>query len=378
MRLFSCFRLKKKSSFKVSRSSWTNKGFDKQGKTLSFVRNLSRIIDKSKRRKLSQVFTFHELAVATENFNPQCLVGEGGFGKVYKGYIESIDQIVAVKQLDRNGLQGNREFFCEVLTLSLVQHSNLVKLIGYCADGNQRLLVYEFMASGSLENHLLDLCPGKEPLDWTARIKIASGAAKGLEYLHDVADPQIIYRDFKASNILLDEDFNPKLSDLGLAKLGPTGGKEHVSTRVMGTYGYCAPEYQMTGQLTKKSDVYSFGVVFLEIISGRRVIDMSRPTEEQNLIHWTKLERKLSQFNAIADPLLGGKYPKKSLYQALAIAAMCIQEEADRRPLIADVVMALEYLAMPIDEKKATLTSTESIHHVESVKGGNAKDELGA
>ncbi|KAJ6725142.1 PROTEIN KINASE SUPERFAMILY PROTEIN [Salix viminalis] len=358
MRLFSCFRLKKKSSFKVSRSSWTNKGFGKQGKTLSFVRNLSRIIDKSKRRNLSQVFTFHELAVATENFNPQCLVGEGGFGKVYKGYIESIDQIVAVKQLDRNGLQGNREFFCEVLTLSLVQHSNLVKLIGYCAD---------------------DLCPGKEPLDWTARIKIASGAAKGLEYLHDVADPQIIYRDFKASNILLDEDFNPKLSDLGLAKLGPTGGKEHVSTRVMGTYGYCAPEYQMTGQLTKKSDVYSFGVVFLEIISGRRVIDMSRPTEEQNLIHWAApLFKDRSQFNAIADPLLGGKYPKKSLYQALAIAAMCIQEEADRRPLIADVVMALEYLAMPIDEKKATLTSTESIHHVESVKGGNAKDELGA
>ncbi|KAJ6292417.1 hypothetical protein OIU78_024564 [Salix suchowensis] len=326
MRLFSCFRLKKKSSFK-----WI---------IANDFGHVINVADKSKRRNLSQVFTFHELAVATENFNPQCLVGEGGFGK-----------IVAVKQLDRNGLQGNREFFCEVLTLSLVQHSSLVKLIGYCADGNQRLLVYEFMASGSLENHLLDLCPGKEPLDWTARIKIASGAAKGLEYLHDVADPQIIYRDFKASNILLDADFNPKLSDLGLTKLGPTGGKEHVSTRVMGTYGYCAPEYQMTGQLTKKSDVYSFGVVFLEIISGRRVIDMSRPTEEQNLIHWAApLFKDRSQFTAIADPLLGGKYPKKSLYQALAIAAMCIQEEA---ALIADVVMALEYLAMPTDEKKS-------------------------
>uniref|UniRef100_A0A6N2MUB9 non-specific serine/threonine protein kinase n=1 Tax=Salix viminalis TaxID=40686 RepID=A0A6N2MUB9_SALVM len=274
--------------------------------------------DKSKRRKLSQVFTFHELAVATENFNPQCLVGEGGFGK-----------IVAVKQLDRNGLQGNREFFCEF------KHGLDLALAPKC-----------FHLHCLYANNICfpDLCPGKEPLDWTARIKIASGAAKGLEYLHDVADPQIIYRDFKASNILLDEDFNPKLSDLGLAKLGPTGGKEHVST--------------------------SFGVVFLEIISGRRVIDMSRPTEEQNLIHWDR-----SQFNAIADPLLGGKYPKKSLYQALAIAAMCIQEEADRRPLIADVVMALEYLAMPIDEKKL-LTSTESIHHVESVKGGNAKDEL--
>ncbi|KAJ6854399.1 serine/threonine-protein kinase CDL1-like [Populus alba x Populus x berolinensis] len=202
-------------------------------------------------------------------------------------------------------------------------------------------------------------------------MKIASGAAKGLEYLHDVADPQIIYRDFKASNILLDEDFNPKRSDFGLAKLGPAGGKEHASTRVTGTYGYCAPEYQMTGQLTKMSDVYSFGVVFLEIISGRRVIDMSRPTEEQNLILWAApLFKDRSQFTAIADPWLGGKYPKKSLYQALAIAAMCIQEEAD-------VVMALEYLAMPIDEKKATMTSTGSIHRVDSVEGGNAKEELG-
>ncbi|KAJ6951216.1 serine/threonine-protein kinase CDL1-like [Populus alba x Populus x berolinensis] len=237
--------------------------------------------DRSKRRNISQVFTL-----------------EGGFGRV--------------------------------LTLSLVQHYNLVKLIGYSADGDQRLLVNEFMASESLENHLLDLRPGKEPLDWTARMKIASGAAKGLEYLHDVADPQIIYRDFKASNILLDEDFNPKLSDFGLAKLGPAGGKEHASTRVTGTYGYCAPEYQMTGQLTKMSDVYSFGVVFLEIISGRRVIDMSRPTEGQNLILWAApLFKDRSQFTAIADPWLGGKYPKKSLYQALAIAAMCIQEEAD-------------------------------------------------
>ena len=131
-----------------------------------------------------------------------------------------------------------------------------------------------------------DLLPGQEPLDWTTRMKIAEGAAKGLEYLHDFADPPIIYRDFKASNILLDAYFNPNLSDFGLAKLGPTGGKDHVSTRVMGTYGYCAPEYAMTGQLTTKSDVYSFGVVFLELISGRRAIDIERPTEEQNLVSW--------------------------------------------------------------------------------------------
>ena len=132
----------------------------------------------------------------------------------------------------------------------------------------------------------LDLSPDKKPLDWFTRMKIAKGVAQGLEYLHDIAEPPIIYRDFKPSNILLDEEFNPKLSDFGLAKLGPTGDKQHVSTRVMGTYGYCAPEYARTGQLTTRSDVYSFGVVFLEIISGRRVIDNSRPAGEQNLIVW--------------------------------------------------------------------------------------------
>ncbi len=131
-----------------------------------------------------------------------------------------------------------------------------------------------------------ELQPGKKPLDWFTRMKIAEGAAKGLEYLHDCTNPPVIYRDFKASNILLDEEYNPKLADFGLAKLGPTGGKDHVSTRVMGTYGYCAPEYASTGQLTTKSDVYSFGVVFLELITGRRAIDTARHTEEQNLISW--------------------------------------------------------------------------------------------
>ncbi|PSS01487.1 Serine/threonine-protein kinase [Actinidia chinensis var. chinensis] len=224
----------------------------------------------------AQTFTFRELANATKNFRPECLLGEGGFGHVYRGQLESTGQAVAVKQLDRNGLQGNREFLVEVLMLSLLHHPNLVNLIGYCADGDQRLLVYEFMPLGSLEDHLHDIPPNKEPLDWNTRMKIAAGAAKGLEYLHDKANPPVIYRDLKSSNILLDEGYHPKLSDFGLAKLGPVGDKTHVSTRVMGTYGYCAPEYAMTGQLTLKSDVYSFGVVFLEIITGRKAIDNNR------------------------------------------------------------------------------------------------------
>ncbi|CAM8996496.1 hypothetical protein QQ045_009417 [Rhodiola kirilowii] len=294
----------------------------------------------------AQTFKFCELAAATKNFRPESRIGEGGFGRVYKGRLESTGQEVAVKQLDRNGLQGNREFLVEVLMLSLLHHPNLVNLIGYCADGDQRLLVYEFMPLGSLEDHLHDLPQDKEPLDWNTRMKIAAGAAKGLEYLHDKADPPVIYRDLKSSNILLDEGFHPKLSDFGLAKLGPVGDKTHVSTRVMGTYGYCAPEYAMTGQLTLKSDVYSFGVVFLELITGRKAIDNNRDRGEQNLVAWARpLFKDRRKFPKMADPLLQGRYPMRGLYQALAVAAMCLQEQAATRPLIGDVVTALTYLA---------------------------------
>lgn len=230
--------------------------------------------------------------------------------------------------------------------LSLLHHSNLVNLIGYCADGDQRLLVYEFMPLGSLEDHLHDLPPDKETLDWNTRMKIAAGAAKGLEYLHDKANPPVIYRDLKSSNILLDKGFHPKLSDFGLAKLGPVGDKTHVSTRVMGTYGYCAPEYAMTGQLTLKSDVYSFGVVFLELITGRKAIDNTRAPGEHNLVAWARpLFKDRRKFPKMADPLLRGRYPMRGLYQALAVAAMCLQEQAATRPLIGDVVTALTYLA---------------------------------
>ncbi|KNA24218.1 hypothetical protein SOVF_017650 [Spinacia oleracea] len=243
----------------------------------------------------AHTFTFRELAAATKNFRDECFIGEGGFGRVYKGQLET-NQVVAVKQLDRNGLQGNREFLVEVLMLSLLHHVNLVNLIGYCADGDQRLLVYEYMALGSLEDHLFDFPPDKEPLDWNTRMKIAAGAAKGLEYLHDKANPPVIYRDFKSSNILLDEGFHPKLSDFGLAKLGPTGDKSHVSTR--------------------------------------------------NLVAWARpLFNDRRKFLKLADPQLQSRFPTRGLYQALAVASMCIQENAAARPLIGDVVTALSYLA---------------------------------
>ncbi|GJN14201.1 hypothetical protein PR202_gb00993 [Eleusine coracana subsp. coracana] len=324
----------------------------------------------------AHTFTFRELAAATKNFRQDCLLGEGGFGRVYKGRLEN-GQAVAVKQLDRNGLQGNREFLVEVLMLSLLHHDNLVNLIGYCADGDQRLLVYEFMPLGSLEDHLHDIPPDKEPLDWNTRMKIAAGAAKGLEYLHDKASPPVIYRDFKSSNILLGEGYHPKLSDFGLAKLGPVGDKTHVSTRVMGTYGYCAPEYAMTGQLTVKSDVYSFGVVFLELITGRKAIDNTKPHGEQNLVAWARpLFKDRRKFPKMADPLLQGRFPMRGLYQALAVAAMCLQEQAATRPFIGDVVTALSYLASQTYDPNAPVQHSRSNSSTpRASRGGCSSDQ---
>lgn len=320
-----------------------------------------------------RIFTYAELVSATENFKAESLIGEGGFGRVYKGYLNDTKQDIAVKQLDKNGLQGNREFLVEVLMLSCLRNSHLVNLIGYCADGDQRLLVYEYMVHGSLEDHLLDLAPNKKPLDWNTRMKIATGAAKGLEYLHDSAKPPVIFRDFKASNILLNESFNSRLSDFGLARYGPSEeGKQHVSTRVMGTYGYCAPEYALTGQLTTMSDVYSFGVVFLEIITGRRAVDVDLPSSEQHLVQWAEpLFRDKKRFVEMADPLLEGNFPKKGLYQALAVAGMCLQEDDTSRPSISDVVTALEYLAAPKPESVKSSPSRD----IETKSSNESEDE---
>uniref|UniRef100_A0A0D3D559 Protein kinase domain-containing protein n=1 Tax=Brassica oleracea var. oleracea TaxID=109376 RepID=A0A0D3D559_BRAOL len=290
----------------------------------------------------AQTFTFRELATATKNFRQECLIGEGGFGKVYKGR--------DVKWAGCSWKWAAREQRVHRRSVDVKSLASQASRESHCADGDQRLLAYEYMSRGSLKDHLLDLTPDQVPLDWDTRIRIALGAAMGLEYLHDKADPPVIYRDLKAANILLDSDFNAKLSDFGLAKLGPVGDKQHVSSRVMGTYGYCAPEYQRTGQLTIKSDVYSFGVVLLELITGRRVIDTTRPKDEQNLVTWAHpVFKEPSRFPELADPSLEGVFPEKALNQAVAVAAMCLQEEATVRPLMSDVVTALGFLGTAPD-----------------------------
>lgn len=305
-------------------------------------------------------FTFKELAAATRNFREVNLLGEGGFGRVYKGRLDS-GQVVAIKQLNPDGLQGNREFIVEVLMLSLLHHPNLVTLIGYCTSGDQRLLVYEYMPMGSLEDHLFDLESNQEPLSWNTRMKIAVGAARGIEYLHCTANPPVIYRDLKSANILLDKEFSPKLSDFGLAKLGPVGDRTHVSTRVMGTYGYCAPEYAMSGKLTVKSDIYCFGVVLLELITGRKAIDLGQKQGEQNLVTWSRPYLKdQKKFGHLVDPSLRGKYPRRCLNYAIAIIAMCLNEEAHYRPFIGDIVVALEYLAAQSRSHEARNVSSPS------------------
>uniref|UniRef100_A0A0D6R2L3 non-specific serine/threonine protein kinase n=1 Tax=Araucaria cunninghamii TaxID=56994 RepID=A0A0D6R2L3_ARACU len=241
-----------------------------------------------------KVFSFNDLKSATRNFRPDSVLGEGGFGSVFKGWIDEhgfmatkpgTGMVIAVKKLNHEGLQGRKEWLAEVNYLGQLSHPNLVKLIGYCTEDDHLLLVYEFMQKGSLENHLFRRGQYYQPLSWPIRIKIALGAARGLAFLHS-AEPQVIYRDFKTSNILLDSAYNAKLSDFGLAKDGPTGGDTHVTTRIMGTYGYAAPEYMATGHLTSKSDVYGFGVVLLEMLSGLRAVDTNRPAGHHKLVEW--------------------------------------------------------------------------------------------
>ncbi|KAL3829152.1 hypothetical protein ACJIZ3_017954 [Penstemon smallii] len=206
-----------------------------------------------------------------------------------------------------------------------------------------------------------DTGPHRKVMDWSTRMKVAAGAARGLEYLHNKMTPPIIYRDLKCSNILLGDGYHPKLSDFGLAKVGPQGDKTHVSTRVMGTYGYCAPEYAMTGQLTYKSDIFSFGVVLLELITGRRAIDNRRPSPEQNLVSWARpLFKDRKKFHKMVDPALQGEFPIRGLYQALAIAAMCVQELPTLRPQTSDIVTALNYLASQTYDPQTTTQSRSS------------------
>ncbi|CAM8960422.1 unnamed protein product [Rhodiola kirilowii] len=309
----------------------------------------------SQRSSNLKAFTYQELKTATKSFSRSTMLGEGGFGCVYRGLIKNPEDStkkmdIAVKKLNGRGLQGHKEWVTEVNVLGIVDHPNLVKLVGYCADederGMQRLLVYEYMPNGSVEHQLLSQT--QPPLPWGLRLKIAHQSASGLAYLHEEMDFQIIFRDFKASNILLDEEWNTKLSDFGMARLGPTDGLSHVSTAIVGTMGYADPEYLQTGHLTCKTDVWSYGVFIYELITGRRALDRHRPQREQKLLEWVApYLSDPKKFRLIIDPRLEGKYTLKSIQKLSIVANRCLVKNPKSRPKMSEVVEMISRIVEP-------------------------------
>ncbi|KAM7483842.1 hypothetical protein LguiB_008425 [Lonicera macranthoides] len=305
----------------------------------------------------AKVFCLTDVERATDNFDTSRILGEGGFGLVYSGVLDD-GRKVAVKVLKRDDQQGSREFLAEVEMLSRLHHRNLVKLFGICTEDHCRCLIYELVPNGSVESHLHGVDKELAPLDWCARMKIALGAARGLAYLHEDSSPRVIHRDFKASNILLEHDFTPKVSDFGLARTALDEGNKHISTHVMGTFGYLAPEYAMTGHLLVKSDVYSYGVVLLELLTGRKPVDLSQPPGQENLVSWAHpLLTTKEGLESIVDPTLKSNIPFDSLVKVAAIASMCVQPEVSHRPFMGEVVQALKLVCNDFDEIKEPIIS---------------------
>nr|XP_023888510.1 probable LRR receptor-like serine/threonine-protein kinase At1g53430 isoform X2 [Quercus suber] len=285
-------------------------------------------------------FTLRHIKVATRNFDLANKIGEGGFGPVYKGVL-SDGALIAVKQLSSKSKQGNREFVTEIGMISALQHPNLVRLYGCCIEGNQLLLIYEYMENNSLARALFGREEHQLHLDWPTRRNICLGIARGLAYLHEESRLKIVHRDIKATNVLLDKDLNAKISDFGLAKLDE-GELTHISTRIAGTIGYMAPEYAMRGYLTDKADVYSFGVVALEIVSGKSNTNY-RPKEEfVYLLDWAYVLQEQGNLLELVDPRLGSSYSPEEAMRMLSLALLCTNPSPTLRPSMSSVVSMIE------------------------------------
>ncbi|XP_058209732.1 probable leucine-rich repeat receptor-like serine/threonine-protein kinase At3g14840 isoform X13 [Rhododendron vialii] len=290
-------------------------------------------------------FTLRQIKAATDNFDEANKIGEGGFGSVYKGLL-SDGTVIAVKQLSSKSKQGNREFVNEIGMISALQHPHLVKLYGCCIEGNQLLLVYEYMENNSLARALFGPEECQLQLDWPTRYKICIGIARGLAYLHEESRLKIVHRDIKATNVLLDKNLNPKISDFGLAKLDEEDDT-HISTRIAGTYGYMAPEYAMRGYLTDKADVYSFEIVALEIVSGRS--NTSYRTKEYclYLLDWALILKQKGNMMELVDPKLGSDFNKIEVTVMINVALMCTNMSPAVRPAMSSVVSMLEGRTVP-------------------------------
>lgn len=287
------------------------------------------------------LYSYKELRIATDNFSPVNKIGEGGFGPVYKGKLK-YGKIAAIKVLSAESRQGVREFLTEIKVISDIQHENLVKLSGCCVEDDHRILVYEYLANNSLAQTLLggDHSGSGIQFSWRTRTRICIGIAQGLAFLHEEVRPHIVHRDIKASNILLDEDLTPKISDFGLAKLIPPN-MTHVSTRVAGTIGYLAPEYAIQGKLTRKADIYSFGVLLVEIVSGRCNTNTRLPVEEQYLLEraWDLYERR--ELVGLVDTSLNGDFDAEEACRFMKIGLLCTQDTPKLRPSMSTVVKML-------------------------------------
>ncbi|KAJ6377827.1 hypothetical protein OIU78_028117 [Salix suchowensis] len=293
--------------------------------------------------------SLEELEEKTGNFGSKALIGEGSYGRVYYANLEN-GKAVAVKKLDvASEPETNVEFLTQVSMVSRLKHENCVELLGYCVEGNLRVLAYEFATMGSLHDilHGRKGVQGAQPgpvLDWMQRVRIAVDAARGLEYLHEKVQPVVIHRDVRSSNVLLFEDFKAKIADFNLSNQAPDMAARLHSTRVLGTFGYHAPEYAMTGQLTQKSDVYSFGVVLLELLTGRKPVDHTMPRGQQSLVTWATPRLSEDKVKQCVDPKLKGEYPPKGVAKLAAVAALCVQYESEFRPNMSIVVKALQPL----------------------------------
>ncbi|KAG2681608.1 hypothetical protein I3760_11G153100 [Carya illinoinensis] len=285
-------------------------------------------------------FTLRQIKAATSNFDPANKIGEGGFGPVYKGEL-SDGALIAVKQLSSKSKQGSREFVTEIGMISAVLHPNLVRLYGCCIEGNQLLLIYEYMENNSLARALFGHEEHKLHLDWPTRKKICLGIARGLAYLHEESRLKIVHRDIKATNVLLDRDLNAKISDFGLAKLDEEENT-HISTRIAGTIGYMAPEYAMRGYLTDKADVYSFGVVALEIVSGKSNTSYRPKDEFVFLLDWAYVLQEQGNLLDLVDPSLGSSYSSEEAMRMLNLALLCTNPSPTLRPSMSSVISMLD------------------------------------
>ncbi|KAJ0754317.1 putative protein kinase RLK-Pelle-CrRLK1L-1 family [Helianthus annuus] len=309
-------------------------------------------------------FSLSEVRAATNEFNDDFVIGIGGFGKVYKGYTDNAATAVAIKRLNESSNQGVQEFHTEIGFLSKLRHVQLVSLIGYCDDEGEMILVYEYMANGTLRDHLYKT--NNPPLSWKRRLQICIGSAKGLHYLHTCAQRTIIHRDVKSTNILLDENWVAKVSDFGLSKLGPRDqSQNHVSTVVKGSYGYLDPQYYRSQQLTEKSDVYSFGVVLLEVLCARPVINTKLPKEEVNLAEWGKSCYQKGTLNKIIDPKVRSVIAPECLTKFGEVAVSCLKDERSERPAMEEVVWGLEF-ALELQEAAET-TVAEAVSENQEV-----------